>query len=184
MTVRFSAQKSRLAGFTLLELMVVVAVIGMLAALALPAYQDYVVRSRVTEGLSLAGDARSIVVTAAVTQADLAASAATFNAQVGGSGAVSKYVSRVQIDGVSGQVTITFNAAAMGAIPVNSTLVYTPYVQIGGAPVQLATALTGVQTGNLDWGCASMTNAVAGARSLPTLTLGTLPARYAPSECR
>lgn len=171
-------------GFTLIELMIVVAVIGILAALALPAYQDYVVRSRVTEGLTLAGDARSTVATAAVTQSDLAASAATFNAQAGGNGAVSKYVSRVQIDGLSGQVTITFRAAGIGAIPVNSSLVYTPYVQIGGAPVQLATALTGSQTGNLDWGCASTTNVVAGGRLLPALNLGTLPARYAPSECR
>lgn len=49
------------AGFTLIELMIVVAVIGILAAIAVPAYQDYVARSRVTEGLTLASTAKTIV---------------------------------------------------------------------------------------------------------------------------
>ena len=53
--------RSKQQGFTLIELMIVVAIIGILAAIALPAYQDYLVRSRVSEGLALAASAKTTV---------------------------------------------------------------------------------------------------------------------------
>ena len=179
-------KRSLQKGFTLIELMIVVAIIGILAAVALPAYQDYTVRARVTEGISLATGAKKLVETDAGTAAELTALANTFNAQVGGAGAVSKYVTGVQIAAATGEVTVTFNEANIGAIPAASTLVYTPYIQLNGGPVQLAAALAGVDTGTMDWGCASTSNAVSSGatRNLPTLTPGTLPAKYAPSECR
>ncbi|WP_374602859.1 pilin [Niveibacterium sp.] len=100
--------KAKQSGFTLIELMIVVAIIGILAAVALPAYQDYTVRARVSEGLTLASSAKTAV-------AENAASAST-DLQAGWNApSATKNIQSIAVNSTNGTITITYTAAAGGA---------------------------------------------------------------------
>ena len=188
-------KRSLQKGFTLIELMIVVAIIGILAAVALPAYQDYTIRSRVTEGLSLASSLKSNIATdGATSAADLTSVTTTWNGGANNSGATSKYVTSVLADTTTGLITVTY-ADLTGAGTGGPTLTISPQIRADKATVAPAVLLDAAfvtvppTIGAMDWLCTSAAGIGAGTAKVTgnfaaPATVGTLQAKYAPASCR
>jgi type IV pilus assembly protein PilA len=155
--------------------MIVVAIIGILAAIALPAYQDYTVRAKVSEGLVQA-EAAKIAISESF-QSNGSPTQAILSAGFSFPAAGTKYVQTIAI-GAGGSITVTYNTTASGIAQVAGANVLTLQANINGA------VLTAGVSGPIDWACASTTNAVATSEGLVVAPGATLLAKYAPANCR
>ena len=161
-------------GFTLIELMIVIAIIGILAAIAIPAYQNYIIRSQVTEGLSLADSWKTAV-------GEFFANYGTFPTGYSSTGSSTtiamanassgKYVGSIVVQ-TGGQIKITYTGAAANA-------------KLSASGANVLTLQPGLSTNNdVVWFCGTATTGQSGLSVAPVYTTNTsIPSQYLPSTC-
>jgi type IV pilus assembly protein PilA len=125
-------------GFTLIELMIVVAIIGILAAIAIPAYQDYTIRAQVTEGLNLASGSKVAVTEFLQDNGTFPATNAIAGVPVNTT-ITGNYVT--QVDVVAGVITVTYGNDAHAQL-TGDTLVLTPTSTAGSVEWDCSTGGT------------------------------------------
>lgn len=176
-------------GFTLIELMIVVAIIGILAAVALPAYQDYTIRAKVTEGLVLAAELKVSVADNSA-NASPAATGGLFTGMASGTNASP---SICNLPGLCTRTSPTKNVAALSgttsngmiALEFSTAIAPTPNNRLELWPTSnnLALSAGAPATGPLIWTCFTSGKAVPTGFS-GVVSGATLLAKFAPAECR
>ncbi|MCW9056011.1 MAG: pilin [Gammaproteobacteria bacterium] len=153
-------------GFTLIELMIVIAIIGILASVALPAYQDYTVRAKVSEG-AISASALKVGVTEMFADDGMAGIARYSVVVAGDPGILTQKITAVAVDPLTGEIQITMGGIAQ--LGATNLLAYMPQIQ--GA------ALADGSAGSIEWVCSS--NPAAGIASGTTI-----PNNFLPANCR
>ena len=163
-------------GFTLIELMIVVAIIGILAAIAIPAYQDYTIRTQVSEGLTLASDIKAGVAEYAAQVGDWPVTLQ--EAGLGSAAAADKqgrYVQQIDINAAGGTIEITYGRDVNTRIN-GSVLAIQPFVNNNGDVLW--------RCGLSDPPIAPATDLLGATTSSDSLAATTLSDKHMPASCR
>ncbi|MGB9428624.1 MAG: pilin [Gammaproteobacteria bacterium] len=154
-------------GFTLIELMIVIAIIGVLASIAIPQYQDYITRSKITEGLSLAAAPKTAVGVSFQSLGHMpTGNNNSFDLPMPTS-ISGKYVESVTVTG--GTIYIAYNANVGGGVTTGEILTLTP--------------LTSPAAG-IAWACGYQSLTINGTTVGGLGSGTTVPSKYLPSNCR
>jgi len=149
-------------GFTLIELMIVVAIIGILAAIAIPAYQNYTIRAQVTEGLTLADGWKTAIAEYYANTGNMPVSIANLT---GSCCSIGKYESSVTVS--TGSIVIVYGNAANSKLAASGTLVLVPYTN---------------SNNDVLWQCGTAAGPTGGT-SVGGVATTTVPAQYLPISC-